>query len=135
VGPKDIAQNAAFVARRDTGTQQSMPKDELLAKLPDLLAEIQSNLFDRALKMRQANTVSLNSLAEFRQYFRADADETSSHGGFAYCYFASEEAVKEVLQELKVTIRCIPIDQEPTVGKCFVTGQETTQRAIFAKAY
>ncbi len=30
------------------------------------------------------------------------------HGGFAMCHFASEADVAPILDELKVTIRCIP---------------------------
>jgi flagellar hook-associated protein 3 FlgL len=56
-------------------------------------------------------------------------------GGFAIAYFADEAATEEVLAELKVTIRCIPLDQEVTEGRCLFTGQPTTQKAIFAKAY
>ncbi|MFN7731048.1 MAG: proline--tRNA ligase, partial [Pirellula sp.] len=57
VGPKDIANGGAFVARRDTGESKSMPQADIVANLPKLLAEIQSNLFARALAMREQNTV------------------------------------------------------------------------------
>ncbi len=135
IGPKDMAQQAAFMARRDTGQQQSTLVAELVQTLPKVLSEIQTNLFERALKMRQANTVDLHTLAEFRDYFKSDDEDSSTVGGFANCYFESEESVKDVLQELKVTIRCIPLGQEPSSGKCIVSGKETNQRAIFAKAY
>ena len=136
VGPKDIAQNAAFVGRRDNGKQESMQRPELVANIVSILEDIQKELFKRALAMREANTVTLSTADEFRNYFQVeDEDKPSIAGGFAYCYFSSEEAVADLLAERKVTIRCIPLDQDAPEGKCIATGQPTKQRAIFAKAY
>ena len=136
VGPKDIANGAAFVGRRDTNQSQSMPRTELVSGISTMLQTIQDNLFQRALAMQKANTVELNSETEFRSFFQPDDEQGRSiGGGFALCWFASEEAVKPLLDELKVTIRCIPLGTPPGEGKCFVTGQPTASRAIFAKSY
>jgi prolyl-tRNA synthetase len=136
IGPKDIANSAAFVARRDTGESKSMPQAEIVATLPKLLAEIQSNLFARALAMREQNTVELKNEAEFREYFQPDDDQGRSQGGgFAKCWFASEAAVQPLLDELKVTIRCVPLDAPQGPGTCFLTNQPAPQQAIFAKSY
>ena len=37
--------------------------------------------------------------------------------------------------EHKVTVRCVPIGQEPREGVCPFTGQKTTRWAIYSKAY
>ncbi len=113
-----------------------MPIEELFSSASTILAEMQKHLFDKALQMRVSNTVDLNSVAEFRDYFQPDDEQgRSTGGGFARCWFASEEAVQPLLDELKVTIRCIPLDAPPGTGKCFATGQTTNTQAIFAKAY
>ena len=136
VGPKDIANAAAFVGRRDTNQSQSMPRSELITGISKLLQEIQDNLFERALAMQKANTVELLSEAEFRSFFQLDDEQgRSTGGGFAKCWFASEEAVQPLLDELKVTIRCIPLGPPPGEGTCFVTGKPTKMQAIFAKSY
>lgn len=136
VGPKDIANGAAFVSRRDNGQNQSMPRTDLVNTIGSLLQEIQDNLFQRALAMREANTIEITSEAQFREYFKPDDEKgRSTGGGFANCWFASEEEVQGLLDELKVTIRCIPIGQPEGTGNCFLTGKPTTLRAIFAKAY
>jgi prolyl-tRNA synthetase len=142
VGPKDLAANAAFVSRRDTNQSAGMPRAELVAKISSMLEEMQSNLFTRALQMRESRTVDIHSEKEFRDYFAGDDDKPKiSAGGFARCWFASEEEVQGLLDELKVTIRCIPLDQpggdglSKNTGKCFLTGKETSTRAVFAKAY
>jgi prolyl-tRNA synthetase len=128
VGPKDIANNSVFVGRRDTNESQGIGRDELLTKVVGLLDEIQTNLFNRALALRTSRTQDIANEAEFRKYFEGNP-------GFAICWFSSEEEVQPLLDELKVTIRCIPIDSAGGEGVCFFTGKPTTQKAIFAKAY
>ncbi len=136
VGPKDIAKGAVFVARRDTGQSQSLPRSEFVANVATQLQAIQQGLFDRALAMRNQNTVDIGSEKEFRDYFKPDDEKGQSvGGGFARCWFADEASVQPLLDELKVTIRCIPLEASEGTGTCFVTHRPTTTRAIFAKAY
>lgn len=136
VGPKDIAKDAVFVARRDTGEQTSLPRAEFVATVGQRLEEMQQNLFQRALKMREENTRTIETLADFRDYFTPkNAERPEIHGGFAMCNFSSEAEVADVLNELKVTIRCIPLEGGHEPGRCFVTGKPSTTRAVFAKAY
>jgi prolyl-tRNA synthetase len=86
--------------------------------------------------MRDENTVSITSEKEFRSFFKSDNEENSPiDGGFAKCHFVSEEAVQPLLDELKVTIRCIPLEGGSVPGKSFLTGQDAAQMAVFAKAY
>lgn len=136
VGPKDIAKDSVFLARRDTGEQQSIERSKLLASVTTLLDEMHQNLFNRAKKLRDEHTVEITSEADFRKFFTPrNAEAPELHGGFAMCYFASEEAVQPLLDELKVTIRCIPIENNDLPGKCFLTGQAAEKKAVFAKAY
>lgn len=137
VGPKDLAQDAVFVAQRDNGEQKSMPRTALLSDCITILQAMQDRLFQKALELQIKNTVEIDNEKDFRKLFTPkNADSPEIHGGFALCYFASEEDVAPLLQELKVTIRCLPlanIDEPP--GKCFLTGKPAARRAIFAKAY
>jgi prolyl-tRNA synthetase len=136
VGPKDIAQQAAFVSRRDTGEKKGMPRTELVANIGKLLGEMQTNLFQRALSLRETNTKSINSLDEFRAYFTPKNEEQPEiHGGFALCHFVDEPRTQDILKDMKVTIRCVPLDGAAEPGRCIFTDQPTSQRAVFAKAY
>jgi prolyl-tRNA synthetase len=100
--------------------------------LPD---EMQKNLFDRALALREENTRRIDSLDDFRAFFPKDEAKIFS-GGFALCHFTEgDETMQQVLAELKVTPRCIPVDAEDEPGKCIFTGQPSARRAVFAKAY
>ncbi|MEL6895314.1 MAG: proline--tRNA ligase, partial [Planctomycetota bacterium] len=123
-----------FVGRRDQPTSVGMQRDEFVGSVVQILTEMQQALFDRALKLREDNTVSLATESEFRDYFAGDDDHADS-GGFAHCYFADEQDLQPLLKETRATIRCVPLGQEASEGKCFLTGKPTTQRGVFAKAY
>ncbi|TWT83332.1 Proline--tRNA ligase [Planctomycetes bacterium CA13] len=136
VGPKDIGKGSVFVGRRDQPKSYGIGRNEFVSSIAELLGEMQQGLFDRALKMREDNTVEITSEKAFRKFFTPKNEEQPEiHGGFANCFFSSEEKVDALLKELKVTIRCVPRNAKQESGVCFLTGEETTQKAIFAKAY
>lgn len=57
-------------------------------------------------------------------------------GGFLAAHWdgtaATEEAIKD---QTKATIRCIPLDNPQVPGKCILTGNPSSQRVLFARAY
>jgi prolyl-tRNA synthetase len=138
IGPRDVASGSVFLARRDKGPKEKsgVPRDEFVANVGGLLDEIQNNLFQRALTLREENTRPIDNLDEFRSYFTPKNEEKPEiHGGFVVSPFVEDPAVLELLKALKVTIRCLPQDGAEEPGTCIFTGQPTTRRAIFAKAY
>jgi prolyl-tRNA synthetase len=40
-----------------------------------------------------------------------------------------------VKDETKATLRCIPLEQPGGKGRCIFSGEETSEKAYFAKAY
>lgn len=140
IGPRDVAAGSVFAGRRDQGPKEkvSFPRAEFLAKISSILTEMQQGLFDRALALREANTKKIDTLAEFEAFFtpkNKNAEEPEIHGGLALCHFVESPVMEEKLKELKVTVRCIPIDGADEPGKCLFTGQESRKRGVFAKAY
>jgi prolyl-tRNA synthetase len=130
VGPKDVEKGSVAVARRDLpgkAGKSFVPQAGLPAYLEALLAEIQQALYDRALRFRDERTADVASYSELKEQVER---------GFARAYWAGTPAdEKRIQDETKATIRCIPLDQPATSGKCVLTGQETTQQVIFARAY
>ena len=136
IGPRDIADGNVFLARRDTGEQVKTPRNELVATIAQRLDEIQNNLFQRALALREAQTRRIDSLDDFKAYFTPkDEQNPEIHGGFALCHWQEDPSVDALLKELKVTIRCIPLDGPEEHGTCIFTGKPSTRRVVFAKAY
>jgi prolyl-tRNA synthetase len=133
VGPKDVANGETRMANRATGEKQQIKVDELLTTAPDLLEQIQKDVFQRALDFRSASIHRVDSYDEFRE--RLD-----SEGGFFLAHWDGTGKTEErIQQQTKATIRCIPLDplepgdSEP--GSCMVTGEPSEQRVIFARAY
>ncbi|MCY2994563.1 MAG: proline--tRNA ligase [Planctomycetota bacterium] len=136
VGPKDIAQNAVFLGRRDTGEKRGVARDEFVRTAGKLLDQMQSDMYQRALQLRQANMPKIDNLKDFQAYFTPqNAEKPEIHGGFALCHWAEDGATTELLKELKVTIRCVPFARDEEPGTCIFTGKPSTGRVVFAKAY
>lgn len=137
VGPRDIANNALFVARRDTDEKKSVSRDEFVANLPTLLQEIQDNLFARAKAYRDENTKVIASKDDFYAYFTPQNEKKPEiHGGFAVANYDGSEEVEDMLRkDLKVTVRCIPLEGSEPDGNCIFTGKPAKYKAIFAKSY
>jgi prolyl-tRNA synthetase len=136
IGPKDIAKNGVFLARRDTGEKAGLGRDELVATIGRRLADIQDNLFRRALTLREEHTRTIDSLDDFLAFFTPQSEEKPEiHGGFALCHFSEGPDLDEFLKKHKVTIRCVPLAATGEPGTCFLTGRPSAKRAVFAKAY
>jgi prolyl-tRNA synthetase len=130
VGPKDVEKGSVAVARRDIpgkAGKSFVPQAGLAAYLEGLLAEIQQGLYDRALRFREEHTFTAANYDELKE---------AVERGFARCYWAgTTDDEKRIQDETKATIRVIPLEQSGQTGKCVLTGKETTQQVIFARAY
>jgi prolyl-tRNA synthetase len=136
VGPRDIDNGTLFPARRDGVKCEKVAPAEFVANVAATLAEMQQGLFDRAAKLRDEATVRIDSLAEFEKFFTPkNADNPEIHGGLAYCHFVDSPEIEEKLKELKVTVRCVPLDGEAEPGTCIFTGKLSAKRGVFAKSY
>jgi prolyl-tRNA synthetase len=138
IGPKDIAKNGVFLARRDTGEKAGVDRAEFVQTIAQRLTDIQNNLFQRATKFRDENTKTIDTLDDFLAYFTPHSkneDKPEIHGGFALCHYSEGPDLDEFLKKHKVTIRCIPLAGANEPGKCFLTGRPSAKRAVFAKAY
>ncbi|MER3474808.1 MAG: proline--tRNA ligase [Armatimonadota bacterium] len=130
VGPRDVQQNTVALARRDMPGREGksfVSQQGLVQQVGNLLDTIQQSLFDRALRFREEHTVDVHTFDELR-----DAVET----GFARAYWAGTREHEDYVQaETRATIRVIPFEQPEKAGTCVLTGRETTQQVIFARAY
>jgi prolyl-tRNA synthetase len=138
VGPRDIEQNAVMVRRRDAEEPkgESIARGEIAARVPALLEEIQANYLRIASERLAARTArDIDNLDDFRQWFEGDDGDPDS-GGFVRAPWSEAPESAAVFEELKVSVRCIPFDQQlPDGATCVLTGKPATVEAIFARAY
>ena len=129
IGPRDLENNQAEVARRDTLEKANYPLDTLDETIEGLLEEIQKNLFQRSLEFRDANIRKADTWDEFM-------DILDNKSGFVYAHWDGTTETEEKIKELaKATIRCIPFNNPLEDGKCILTGKPSKQRVVFARAY
>lgn len=130
-GPKDMQNNQAVLVRRDTGEKIFVAKEDIAAKVKELLVLIQQNLFDRALKTRQDNTFQLDNWADFTKLMEGE-------GGFveaAWC--GSGQCEAEIKEATKATIRNLPfaLKTKPVDKSCLKCGATGKHWAVWAKSY
>lgn len=129
VGPKDLENGTFEVARRDTLTKEIVSKDGIEIYINDLLAQIQKDLFDKALIYRDTHITEVNNFDEFKSIL-------DSKGGFVSAHWDGTPETEEKIKDLtKATIRCIPLDRVEEAGSCVFTGSPSVGRVLFAKAY
>ena len=129
IGNRDMENNTAEVARRDTLEKQTIPQDQLSEYICELLEEIQQNLFNRALSFRNDHITEVNSFEEFKEVIE-------NKGGFVSAHWDGTIETENKIKELtKATIRCIPNKAKEEVGTCVLTGEKSSRKVLFAKAY
>jgi len=129
IGPKDVKSNSVVLVRRDTAEKETIKQDDCLKRIPELLEDIQKNLFDKAFKFREENTFEVSSWDEFKETIK-------NKPGFINTYWCGNPDCEEkIKKESKATIRCIPFNQDKSQGKCIYCGKDSDKKVIFAKAY
>jgi prolyl-tRNA synthetase len=128
LGARDIANGTVEVMRRDTLEKSMAQLSGIEEHVAALLEEIQANIYQKALKLREQKTYICDSYEEFK--------ERIEDGGFFLCHWdGTTETEEKIKEETKATIRCIPLDGDETPGKCMVTGKPSARRVIIARSY
>jgi prolyl-tRNA synthetase len=129
IGPKDLENNTIEVARRDTLTKEAVSRDGIEDFVQNLLTQIQTEMFEKALDYRNSHITKVNNFDEFKEVL-------DNKGGFVSAHWDGTPETEEKIKDLtKATIRCIPLDAEMEDGICVFSGQKSSKRVLFAKAY
>jgi len=131
IGPKDVAKNSVALARRDIPGREGksfVPQEGIAQTVGDLLENIQANMLSKATQFRDEHIFEPSNYDEFKEVIQND--------GWCYSWWKpnaeNEDRIKE---DTKATLRCFPLDQPNERGKCIFSGEETSLKAYFAKAY
>ncbi len=139
IGPRDLEKGSVAVSRRDRGVKEKefLSTQTFVSGISGMLESIQAGLLARATALRDAHTVVLNTREEFYQFFTPkNSERPEIHGGFALAHWnGSREVEEQIKTDLKVTIRCIPMESDEEPGRCIFTGEPSPRRVIFAKSY
>lgn len=129
MGARDLENKTVEVARRDTLTKQTYPLEGIAETVESLLAEIQKDIYTRALHFREQNIRQVDTFEEFQQVLE-------TQGGFISAHWDGTAEEEEKIKELtKATIRCIPLDAPLEQGTSLLSKKPSSRRVIFAKAY
>ena len=128
LGARDLENGMVEIMRRDKLEKSSVAYEGVAGYIKELLTDIQSNIFQKALDYRASVTREVNSYDEFKVEIEK--------GGFISAHWDGTPETEELIkQETKATIRCIPLDGDTTPGVCMVTGKPSARRVLFARAY
>ena len=129
IGPKDLEKGTVELARRDTLEKQFMALDEVENAVPQLLKQIQDDLYNKALSFRESHITEVNDFDTFKELL-------DTKTGFLSCHWDGTTETEDKIKNLtKATIRCIPLNAVKEDGKCILTGAPSKKRVLFAKAY
>jgi prolyl-tRNA synthetase len=129
LGPKDIEKNQCVVVRRDNRSKQFIPLDEIETRIPEILAEIQKDMLEKAREMRDKKTYIIKTMDEFISI----CEKTP---GFIKAMWCGNEACEEGIKEKTgASARCIPFDQEKLSDRCVCCGEKAEKLVYWGKAY
>jgi len=129
IGPRDVAKASVVCVRRDTREKLFVPEGELAGKLPALLEEMQSALFQRALQFRDESTRSADDLATMGAIL-------AEHRGFVSAHWCGQADCEAAIKaETQATIRNLPLDGAAAPGRCVRCDNPSPRRVLFAKSY
>ena len=129
IGPKDIENNRCVVVRRDNGEKIFVSLDELEAKIPELLEAVRDGLYQKAIDRRAAMTFTARDYAELK-------DIADNKPGFIKAMWCGDRECEDKLKdELGITSRCIPFEQEHLSDTCFCCGKPAKHMLYWGKAY
>jgi prolyl-tRNA synthetase len=132
IGARDLENNVVEITRRDMpreNAKASVSIDGVENYIQELLVDIQTNMYNKALKFREERITATDNWDEFIRLL-------DTKGGFISAHWDGTAETEDKIKELsKATIRCIPLHNPQEDGKCILTGNTSTQRVLFARAY
>ena len=129
IGPKDIENNQAVLARRDNGEKITVSLDNIKEEVIKLLDIIQKDMLERAKNHREERTFSATDMDSF-------AKQLEAQPGFVKAMWCGDVECEEKIKEMTgATSRCMPFEQEEISDKCVCCGKPAKKMVYWGKAY
>jgi prolyl-tRNA synthetase len=135
IGKRELENSTLTITRRDHGPEKKViTQNDFIDKITSILDSIQTNIYEKALALLNNNIKPIETLDEFQKFFQ------QKNPGFALCHWHKKAIGHPILEKLKVTPRCIPLDDfngliKKENGICIFSKEETTTQVIFAHSY
>ena len=114
IGARDLENGTIEVARRDTKEKSSQQLEGIENYVAELLKDIQQNMYQKALKFREANIRKADTWDEFLKLIEEP--------GFISAHWDGTSETEDKIKELtKATIRCIPLNNPQAVSYTHLT--------------
>lgn len=136
LGPKDMEKGTVMLARRDTGAKESIPWADVPTRVPELLAQIQTDLLASAKARFDASLETVTTWEDFQ------AALERKH--MVLAPWADEEEIEEDVKKRSATkdamgakTLCIPLEQPelPEGTLCFASGKPAKNWALWGRSY
>ena len=128
IGPKDIKSSQAILARRDTQEKQAVKLSQLKKKIPELLENIQSNLYKKAAKIIKDNTVEASSL---NQLVKAIKDKKLIKAGWC-----GKESCESIIKDKAEGAKILNIPfKKHKISDCPACNKKALHPVLIAKSY
>ncbi len=128
LGGKELSAQVLTAVRRDTGEKQEINLSQADTQVSELLDKIQTDMFRRAAEYKENWTKEVDSWEEFVKEIQA--------GHLVLAHWNGKADVEEKIKdETGASTRCAPFDHPAEKGKCIYSGEPSSCRFLFAKAY
>lgn len=133
MGARELDSDFIEISRRDQPNKekQQLPLENVAKDVKAVLKEIQKNYYNEAEKYRNERIrKDILTFEDLKVYFSKEKSP-----GFVLAKWCGSQESEERLKELKITIRCLPLEQTKIQGRCVITGEPADIDAIFARSY
>ena len=129
IGPRDIEQNQCVLVRRDNREKTVVSLDNLEEAVSALLKAVHDGLYQKALERRESMTYTAHDLAEMK-------DIADNKPGLIKAMWCGDlECEMKLKEEVGVTSRCMPFEQEHIGDTCVCCGKPAKTMVYWGKAY
>ncbi len=137
VGPRDVRSQQVVLVRRDTRAKEIVPLANVQARIGELLAQIQQEMFEKARAFMAERTRTVNSFDEFKREIVVEAEggKRAQSRFLLAPWCGSPECEAKIKDETAATIRNIPLDDESEEGSCVWCGKPSGRRVVFGRSY
>ena len=129
MGGRDLENGTTEVMRRDTLEKETLSFEGIEEKVVALLEEIQENIYQKALKLREEKTYTCTTYDDFKERIK-------DGGFFIYDWDGTSETEEQLKADTQATIRCIPNDvSQENLGTDMISGKPDVARVYIARRY